>query len=164
MSLPVNIVTPDDFTGYYSLYKGMDNKIQAFIDEVVPKALYDLFGGELSKLVVENRNIDESGDSRYYDLIHGIVDDCTFYRGLKGLLCGLVWFRFVSNDKFRQTATGTKVQKAEVSNDASFVTNFAYEKYNESVNDWKALQRFLKQNKEIYPEFKGIDKKFASWL
>lgn len=167
MPLPANILVEADFIGYYGLYKGTDGKIQAYINQYVPKYLYEIFGAKLSALVVQNRNIEETPENRYYRLINGIKtdDDCgTFYTGLKPLLLGLVWFHYVADDKYRQTAGGTKVQDAEVSKGASFDTSFIYEKYNISIDNWKALHRYLCDNKDVYPEFKGKEKKYISWL
>jgi hypothetical protein len=164
MSLPTNIIQQSDFVGYYGLYKGTDGKIEAYITQFVPSLIRYLFGYELGQLVITNRNIAETPANRYYGLINGIQTDDTDYKGLKSLLLGMVWFQYVVNDKYRQTAGGTKIQQAEVSTDASFDMDFVYQKYNESVKSWKELQKYLKCNKEEYPEFKGKDKKYTSWL
>ena len=163
MALPENILTPDDFRGYFEVYKGLNGKIEAYIDRFVPKLMVEFFGKDLAEDIIANRNTTDTSN-RCYDLINGFTGIDYFYNGLVDLLTGFVWFEYVGDEKFRQTAAGTAVQKAEVSREPNFDSGFLYTKYNDSVEQLRAMRCFIREHKSKYMDFKGTDRKYIGWI
>ena len=159
MALPINIISESDFVGVFNLYKPLNSKINLYVEQFAPSLLNKLFGAELAKEVIANRNTTDV-NSKYYPLINGVGD----FINLKFALLGFVWFEYVSDDQFRQTGSGTKKPKSETNEDASLSSSIVYPKYNYSVRQWNFCIDYIEANLHLYPNFKGQKQKLNTWL
>lgn len=171
------LIVKSDFVGRFALSQSIMDTIDAYISEFEEKYLIELLGVELFKLfkanVIANAPNKAPSAGVYLTLYSAILEDSdnSFYafygnntirsRGLKAMLLGFVWFEYVIGTKFKHTGTGIVVDANEVSRDADFTEGYMYQRYNESIKDFVAIQRYIAQNNGDYPKFNGVQKQLA---
>lgn len=154
------IITPNDFTlGFFGLYKGLNGnaEIQSYINEFEPDFLRKIFGNELYIEYLEDPEVE-----RFEVLLQPILTKDVYFKGLKGALIGLIWWDYMQGTQLKKTAGGNKLTQVETAKDVDFTD--VYEKWNRSVRQINELQKYLEEEKETYPEYKGEKFYFNSWI
>lgn len=167
-------VNSSDFTGKFAISQGLYSNVN--IDDYISRYeltyLAELFGVELYNLYYANANGQPGNvptDARFLKVYNPFIEQggMNFYemlnsRGIKDMLIGFLYFEIMRNSITTPTANGMQKQKNELSDSAYSVI---YERYNESVKTYQAIQKFMYYNFSAdYPEFRGINKRFAYWL
>jgi 16S rRNA C1402 N4-methylase RsmH len=77
-------------------------------------------------------------------------------------LLGLIYFQYVKDNKTKQTMNGAVSQQTEVSTPSD--NTFLYQRYNDAVRTYQAIQIYINDNIDIYPTFAGVRKKKTSFI
>jgi len=88
----------------------------------------------------------------------------TLSLGMSEMLKGFVFFHFVSDMNLQVSPTGVisnKNENAEVF--AGKTLEFIEARYNESIDSYKVIRRYLQDNLSVYPTFKGVEKGRINW-
>ena len=76
---------------------------------------------------------------------------------MKKMLQGIIYFHYERDQPIKPTTTGPKRKKGENSENVDSTSFDITTRYNNSVDDYKCIQRKICENIEDYPEYKGID-------
>jgi hypothetical protein len=161
------IINKTDFNGKYKLSQGKFNDIDSYIAKYEEAYLIDLLGYPLFELFEAAIGI-EPIEEIYAKILEPFWEEvrCDILRsnGIKEMLLGFVWFEYVRDLPFKQTTIGVRVNESENSRESGATEYNIYGNYNNSVDTFKAIQAYIKENKTTYPTFKGIDKKYSYWV
>lgn len=162
------LVQPGDFTGKFSItlngYKTTD--FATYIERYEPILLAELLGVELYNLFIVDIEL-PLPDEIYTKLKEPFMEqpNCEILNsyGIVDMLCGFIYFLWLRDEKVQQTINGgakLKGENSERSGDSDL-----FQRYNESVDTYKAIQSYIMENSDVYPTFKGIEKGYAymSW-
>jgi hypothetical protein len=163
-----SITTPNDYTGQYVITNSTlrQAKIQACIDSVESEILCQLFGVDFKDIVLDGvDNLDP-----IYEMLFNpftVQDSCNrilISKGVKEMLQGFVYFKWYSFHQTTETINGIRNKESENSSQTSSVQSSTELRYNEAVRTYKAIQAYILDNLDIYPEFKGVKKRLTSWF
>lgn len=160
------LISEDDFIGKWELTKSSNDLIDNYIEEYEEQFLTELLGKEL------------------FDLFKGVLDDGVppvgIYKdiydpftkkinslvvtsdGMKKMLLGLIYAKYVPDNRIKQTMNGAVEQQSEVATQSD--NTFLYLRYNKAVDTFKAIQFYIMNNMEVYPTFYGIRKIHTSFI
>lgn len=167
-------VNSEDFTGKFAVSQGLyntpniDDYIQryelTYLTELLGVDLYNLYyanaDGQPGNVPTEARFLkiynpfnEQSGINLYEMLIS---------KGLKDMLLGFIYFQIMRDQITTATSNGMQKQKNELSESAFLPV---YQRYNESIKTYQAIQKYVYYNfSSDYPEFRGINKHYITWL
>lgn len=162
------ILDIDDFSSGQNkiLHNGyQNNDLQWYIDKYEREYLIDLLGVTLYDLFIT----DLSGGvpvtpiyTNIFDPIATVIgDENLVNRGMKEMLKGFVFFHYVRDDMFKQTPTGAKSVKSDNSNNVTLTSMNIQGRFNDSVNDYKVIQDYIKENDTDYHTFLGKDLSYS---
>jgi hypothetical protein len=140
------MITQANFVGKYQVAVNNFTQLTPYINRYEPKLINELFGAELA--------IDFNADPE--DEIWDDVKAIGF--GLESLLTGMVYFQYVRDLPFRVTNMGVVYNLDENSTNVMPALTLR-QRYNECVNDWNEMAKYLRDNFEKY---KGIKKKYIT--
>lgn len=160
------ILKTSDFTGIYKISKNQYTEIQ-LLDELFyfqNSYLSDMLGDELYKLFLSDLVNDYPTTQRFIDIFEPLkIEVCKTElksKGIKEMLLGFSFFEFVRKQHIRNTVSGNVVNNNDLGTPAS--NHFLLvSMYNKTLDTYSIIQEFIKQNIEIYPEFKGIRKEYT---
>lgn len=150
----------------------IDGDLQQVIDNVEENTLRDLLGKALYDLFVVDWDAQPNpptGISARFEVIYKPIydyDQCPVIKskGMKDMLMNLIYFEFVQKQQFENRVTGTNKTKNENSENVS-PSNFGLQFiYNDGIESYVNIQRYIDLNLSTYPEYKGISKDYISWL
>jgi hypothetical protein len=167
-------VNSEDFTGKFALSQGLYNTINIdyYIERFELTYLTELFGVELYNLYYANANGQPGNiptEARFLKVYNAFTEqsgvnlyEMLISRGLKDMLIGFIYFEAIRDQITTATPIGMQKQKNELSEGAY---SPIYERYNESVKTYQAIQKFMYYNfSSDYPEFRGVNKYFNYWI
>lgn len=164
------IIQIGDFTGKYSItangYNSTD--LATYIDRYSETYLVEMLGKELFDLFIASTEL-PTPDPIYLKLKEPFIEQpqCKILnsRGVADMLLGFVYYHWMMDVKTTQTITGGVKIKAENSTTPLNDYGYIFERYNEAVGTYKAIQEYILENEIIYSEFKGIEKsyKMLAW-
>jgi hypothetical protein len=140
------MITQANFVGKYQVAVNNFTQLTPYINRYEPILINELFGAELA--------IDFNADPE--DEIWDDVKAIGF--GLESLLTGMVYFQYVRDLPFRVTNMGVVYNMDENSMNVIPALTLR-QRYNECVNDWNEMAKYLRDNFENY---KGIKKKYIT--
>jgi len=140
------MISQANFVGKYQVAVNNFTQLTPYITRYEPKLINELFGAELA--------IDFNADPD--DDIWDDVKAIGF--GLESLLTGMVYFQYVRDLPFRVTNMGVVYNMDENSMNVIPALTLR-QRYNECVNDWNEMAKYLRDNFENY---KGIKKKYIT--
>jgi hypothetical protein len=140
------MISQANFVGKYQVAVNNFTQLTPYITRYEPKLINELFGAELA--------IDFNADPD--DDIWDDVKAIGF--GLESLLTGMVYFQYVRDLPFRVTNMGVVYNLDENSTNVMPALTLR-QRYNECVNDWNEMAKYLRDNFENY---KGIKKKYIT--
>jgi len=140
------MISQANFVGKYQVAVNNFTQLTPYINRYEPKLINELFGAELA--------IDFNDDPE--DEIWDDLKAIGF--GLESLLTGMVYFQYVRDLPFRVTNMGVVYNLDENSTNV-MPALILRQRYNECVNDWNEMAKYLKENFEKY---KGVKKKYIT--
>jgi hypothetical protein len=166
------IITPNDFINTWAITQGYaDAKLQEYIDYYAPEYLAELLGVDLfneldtaldtpplpaNLLFIYNPF---SYQLEYNCGINGVIRS----EGIKNMLLCFVYAHYQKEDLGTPTSGGKiklHSEGGELQTD-SYTNTYAV--YNRGIKSYKAIQRYIHENKDNYPTYEGVSKQ-TSWL
>ena len=154
--VPLNQITLKDFTPYIG-----DNE---------KRALNYLLGVELAGLFLADldatTNLPTSQRFTYiYDYFLDSEECCkekSESLGIKKYLQGLIWFDYIRFNNTQNGMVGGQSNISENSEPAPLKKTRAVKLYNDSIGTLKAIQNYICENSDIYPEYDGTNREFLT--
>ncbi len=142
-------VTTNEFT-----VGNLDNYIVRYQEELT----IELLGVDLYGYYVANSTDPEFvliEDSLVFQTSCGTIYNSL---GMKDMLLCFIFFMYTRDLYSRQSVAGTVKASNENSTIPSNVSALLWQRYNEGVKSYEAIQQYILENKEDYPLFKGVKK------
>lgn len=163
-----SITTPSDYTGQYKITKNKHNQddVQTCIDSVEDSILFELFGVDFKAIVLD-------GVANLDPIYEVLFDPFTFQdscdriwqsKGVKEMLLGFVYFEWYATHSVAVTIDGQRENESENSKSASSLKSNNEKRYNDAVKTYRAIQAYIIEHLEDYPEFKGQSKLLMNWF
>ena len=137
------------------------NNLQWYIDKYEREYLIDLLGVTLYNLFIADLSGGVPQSAIYTEIfepIATVIDSKNLVnRGMKEMLKGFVYFHYVRDDMFKQTPTGAKASKSDNSTNVTLTSLNIQGRFNDSVDDFRVIQEYIKENETDYPTFLGVD-------
>lgn len=163
-----SITAPNDYIGQYVISNSTikELKIQACIDSVETTILCELFGVDFKDIVLQGV-VDL--DPIYEKLFNSFnyQDSCDriwVSKGVKEMLLGFVYFQWYATHQSSETINGMRNKESENSSQTTSIQANTEQRYNEAVKTYRAIQAYIVDHLEDYPEFKGITKRLTGWF
>ncbi len=166
--MAINIlISEDDFVGKWELAKNNDDKIDEYIAEYEEQYLVELLGKELFDLFKADLTAGIPNTQIYKDIFNPFsitINQAIVItsKGMKKMLVGLIYFQYVKDNKTKQTINGAVNQQTEVSTPSD--NTFLYQRYNDAVRTYQAIQTYIIKNKASYLTFAGVIKEKSSFI
>lgn len=134
--------------------------LSSFITDKEDLILTELFGKELYSAF----KVGVSGSvTKYLKLKNPFIDQLQSCRviqskGVAEMLAGFIYFDYSRFQATAPTVFGRVTPKGENSNVASFNVGLITEKYSKALDTYEAIQLYILDNLNLYPEFNGIEK------
>lgn len=163
------IISQSNFTGKFNISSDDYSKdiIDEYIDKYEEKYLIDLLGVDLFKLFKADITDGVPVTQKYIDIFDPfleVVDDCPLRsEGMIEMLKGFLYFEIVRDLKYKNTVTGVAANSNETTREVTFDEGNIYGRYNDAIANYQAIQRYIIDRDDDYPEFKGICKKLSHW-
>ena len=141
------ILVKSDFVGKYELAKSINDGIDTVLSQYEEIYLIDLLGYELAQLFISDLTNHIPVTPRFVTIFNQLNDEYIRSRGIKQMMLGFIYFEYQRVNQNKSTNVGQVVNNTEVSSRASNVNWF--QKYNESINDFRSIQRYIIKNKDI---------------
>jgi hypothetical protein len=154
----MSIVVNTDFTGEYNISKNCYDQIDFYIEKYEKKYLLGLLGAELytlfiADLTATNPQIPQT--TRFLDIFNSFnIDESVCIitsEGIRKMLTQLIYFHYLRENQVQNTSGGTVRNAVELGTNASFMGN-EVQSYNQGVNNSHAIQWFICDKSDIYPE------------
>lgn len=163
-----SITSPSDYNGQYSINRNKHNTndIQTCIDSVEETILLELFGVEFKTIVLDGV---DNGVLIYEKLFNPFNyqdsrDRIWQSKGIKEMLLGFVYFEWFATHSVAVVLDGQRENESENSKSASSLKANNEKRYNDAVKTYRAIQAYINNNLDIYPEFKGKGKLLMNWF
>jgi len=135
------------------------DSLQNYLDKYERHYLIRLLGGDLYTSFIAD--LDGSGvpqNPDYLAFYNAFIyeGNCCESQGIKEMLKAFIYFHYIRDTYTRATTTGPKRSKGENSENLDRVAHDT-QRYNEGVESFECIQRFICNNRETYPTYKGWD-------
>lgn len=146
-------VQPSDFQNKYQLHQGMYDqaKIQSYIDRYEKRYLIELLGPNLYDEMVADSisNVPQSPNFKFiFNPFHVNVSPSTtlISEGIEQMLLGFIYFEYVKDLINQMTPFGNVKPMSENSTVVSGNSTMMYNRYNEAVRTYRAIQMYISLN------------------
>lgn len=164
-----NIVTITDYqVGSVTLQQDdqTEDRFDAIRDEYQNSYIYQLLGAELGTLFLAD--LDGSGvpqTARFEDIYNAFAEDdeCEEIKeskGIKFFIKNIIWFHYARVNNISITTAGNIYKLGENSEPALSGKHYA-NIYNQAIDTGKAVQWYICQNIEDYPEYNGQELEYC---
>jgi hypothetical protein len=158
------ILTPSDFVGKYELHTGMyvQSKLQNYIDIYEPMYLKHLFGIDLYNQFINDLSGNIPQSPNFLTVFNPLAEDfgSSFYtqwgvsywnsmlisEGIKEMLKGFIYFEYAKDLSNQMTPYGNVKPISENSEVVSTLFSMMYTRYNEAINSYRSIHRYLRFN------------------
>ena len=164
------LITNSDFVGKFELSITQFNTdlIDSYIERYEKLYLSKLLGVELYSLFMSDLDVNNEPQTAIYETIYNALsvdvdNEVLFSYGMKDLILGIVYYEYTKDNVIKQTPIGSvkpTAENSEVTMNNQWLTN----RYNESIESFKAIQHYILQNKDDYPTFNGQVIKYEYFL
>lgn len=160
------LIQATDFTGKHEIVQQMNPKLTAYIEmyekqylrKLLGVTLYDLFAAQVTSYVVASGIYKNLYDAFQEDDGGSIVES----EGMKEMLKGFIYFQYMRDLPFKSTESGIMINQHEntvlTPNDLPITT-----RYNQAVKTYEAIQWYIVQNSDDYPDYNGQCIKPIHW-
>lgn len=151
-------LTPSDFIGKYELHTGMYDtaKLQSYIDKFEVRYLTQLLGVELYNEFMSDINPTtyEPKSPNFQKIFFPLYEDVNMYsmiesEGMLEMLKGFIYFEYAKDQMMQQTTFGGVQQKSENSKVLNTLQTLIYNRYNEAIKSYKAIQDYILLNTQL---------------
>ena len=171
------MLTTSDFTGYFKLPFDNSSKevVANIIEQTEFKYLVDMLGVSLYNEFIADLGLNPEPTQQKFKNIFGnlfvknnvvnLTDGTLASSGIKYMLKGFVYFTFANEFNIIASQTGFVSNKNENSEkpNQNFTLEMIEDRYNRGIDNYKAIQCYIKENLSIYPNYCGIDKDKTYW-
>jgi hypothetical protein len=137
--------------------------ITTFINQREREYLIKLLGAELYALFIADLDDGVPTTAKYVTIFNAgqwdfDVNNPTISNGMLQMLQGIVYYHYVKDNNAYHTITGLVSNNNENSNPeimekgAQIIT----QKYADAMATYDAIQRYIKENLSVYPQFNGV--------
>lgn len=165
------IVQTSDFTGKWEISIGFgSDKLQQYIDEYEPIILAQLLGADFADTITTqfNGNTLTPENQTLFDKLYFNAKVCGNNKlfvseGIQTMLKDFIYAHYQVGDLGTPTSQGKIKMKTEGGElvDDDYTDRFNF--YNSGVKTYRAIQKYIEENEEDYPDYKGV-KKSTTWL
>lgn len=165
-------VQPEDFK-QGSLTIAYNNITEADLQECINSieldTITDLLGCSLGFMFISDYTPGVGfANTRFKTLFEPFATDTDFgplkSEGIKEMLKGFIYFEYVRNQPNQDRQNGLVNAVNENSTPISGGQGSLHLKHNRAANTYSAIQCYVGLHADMYPEFKGVLKKRASWI
>ena len=152
-------------SGKYELHTGIYDvaRLSAYIKKYEKLYLIQLLGVDLYNDFISNLT-----SPKYvyiFDAFEIDYERCIIIsEGIKEMLFGFIYFEYLKDLTNQITPNGNVRPIGENSADVSTLYTMMYNRYNESINSYRAIQTYICKNLNDYDTFNGVNKESAYWL
>ena len=147
-------LTPSDFTGKYELHTGMYDsaKLQSYIDKYEVRYLRELLGVTLyTEFISDLDNQFVPKSPNFLQLYNPFAVDVNMFQmlesdGMLEMLKGFIYFEYSKDLMMQQTTYGGVQQTAENSKVLNTLQSLIYNRYNEGIRTYRAIQNYILLN------------------
>lgn len=165
------IVQPSDFVGKYAITQKYNSRdVETLIEENEEQIIYELLGVDLGNDLLTNlANLPAELQFIFDPFAVNYEPKCNCGTvlvksdGVKVMLLNLLTGIYYLTEYGTATSEGKVKFKPEGGELITDNYNNNYKLYNRGVSTFRAIQRYIKEHKEDYPTFEGVDKATA-WL
>jgi len=141
----------------------------SIIGDVEEVELCNLLGFELSELLISdldgtNTPVNQRFTKIFYKFFEksSICSEKMVSAGIVDMLKGFVFFYYGRTLNVRLSMNGAITAESENAESRPANHSQLRANYNKSVKTFKAIQAYVKENEDIYPEFDGIEKDYLT--
>lgn len=164
------IVTPFDFNGKYVVARSgsQSDQITEAVSDNEMKFLAMVLGVELRDTLLNDLGGGGIPVTPKYLYIYNAFQVQSFCdnkllssNGMKRMLLGFIYFTIVNDKRTSPSFMGGNTRPV-TENSEQVIDLKMFDYYNESVNSSRAIQEYIRQNIEDYPEYKGQEIRYNS--
>lgn len=148
--------TQDEINDYIDTYE------RKYLVRLLGADLYNLFKADLVDGVPVAQNFVKLFEPFEYDL--HCSSDTIISDGLIEMLKGLIYWQYLKDKMNQVTTAGVVKPQGENSTPGDAMNSIYSNRYNQAVNTYKAIQRYIIDNCSEYPTFNGKHLLKISWF
>jgi hypothetical protein len=143
--------------------------LKEYVKQNEKRFLYELLGVELAELLIADLDADKEPvtdrfikifDPLAFNWSHRLV----MSKGIKEILKGFVYSEFVREQNYKNNINGSSRNLYEQGEVISANSAGITHKYNEAIDSFLAIQLYINENRDDYPEFEGVIKHYTSLI
>jgi hypothetical protein len=165
-------ITYDNFgKGKHELHKGMyeRDKINAYIDRYERQFLIKLLGADLYNEFKSDLTGGVPTSPRFQFIFNEFeidLDSCGLIesKGMIEMIKGFVWYKYLVDQGTQVHVAGVVRPDGENSENPSTLNQTLYNRYNESIMTYKAIQRYICDHLTDYDQFNGRKLYTTYWI
>jgi hypothetical protein len=163
----MSLISTSDFVGKVEIAINEFNepKLQSYIDRYEVLTLQELMGVELYDLYVIGIALMPTPNPIYVKLRDAFTsqlnNEILISKGLADMVKCIVYFYFVRDQESQQSTGGNVKTKSQNSVGIGQVASGLASRYNEGVDTYQDVQKYIYDNIETYPTFKGVHKGYS---
>lgn len=157
----MSIITTSDFVGKHELTINTFTtaKLQSYIDRYENEYISKLLGVELKDLYLVDINASPYDSITNPFILQSSCGKIYDSKGIKSMLLGFIYFDYTRDILTSQTITGAVRAQNENSDSPSVFESLSWQRFNEAVITYEAIQWYICENLTDYPTFKGVEQK-----
>ncbi len=161
------LIETSDFVEKFKISEDSFTELESYIDRFEPKYLKELLGKELFDLFEADITNHLPGTPIYEIIFEEIyptvaIPDLKKSLGMKDMLLGFIYFQYMRDLNYSATVSGAVKNVFENSEQVVNSGYGLYQRYNESVESYKAIQHYINTHSTDYPTFFGECKDYIS--
>lgn len=162
----MSILKPSDFTGFQGVAGSIENdpKLQSFIDKYEQTYINKVFGIKMGKLVFANIVSPATSPTnvnykKVWDAFQevGPNDEQWVSEGMIEILKSSIFHNYVSFGAAQHTQAGVTQPQVDTQKDAN-TARFAESRWNNMLMSWEAIQLYIHQNEDTFPDYVELKK------
>lgn len=158
------VLTVSDFNSKFATARNeyTSSNVTEYISRYEDYYLVHLLGKELYDIFIVSYDDNLSPDyTRSVALYNAFIEQYSGgifqSQGIKDMLMGFVYFHYQRDIYTQPTTSGNVKNASQNSTSSGFVQNMMFQKYNESIDSYYAIQRYIIENSATYPEYDGVN-------
>lgn len=162
------LINTEDFVGEHKITNdaGTTANLELCIEEHEETYLRKLLGSTLFDLFKANYDATAQTNSGQYLTIRNAFaydyGDCLVEsKGMKKMLLGFIYWEFTRLQPYHNTVAGMVKQKTEL---GDIVDGGINSRYNKAINTYEAIQTYIEQNLDDFPDYNGQPIESISWF
>ena len=165
-----HIITISDLNGRFSIPRNnyTEDKLSEQIDFFEKKYLIELLGSDLYDAFISDLSSGIPQTQIYLDIFNSFSIDedrgILSSHGIKSMLLHFIYFEIISDFSAKLTLSGVQKNNSDNSSNITDVQSGKWRHYNYGVESYRAIQKYICDNPDDYPEFNGVGKLWFSFI